>query len=112
MSEPPPEPGDAHGRRPRGREPIGQSTPDTRLSKYRMIHNAVLQACDALDGSDGVRSANLTKCKFDYALACKSGDGPRVLRSPSRIGSSLTSPLKHLTTGVVLFEGHLWPGAD
>jgi feruloyl esterase len=91
-------------------------TPDSAIprSKYRMIHNAVLQACDALDGvKDGVIE-NPTKCKFDYAsLACKSGDGPSCLTA-AQVESAqvLTSPLKHPTTGVVLFEGHLWPGAE
>jgi Tannase and feruloyl esterase len=91
-------------------------TPDSAIppSKYRMIHNAVLQACDPLDGvKDGVIE-NPTKCKFDYAsLACKSDDGPSCLTA-AQVESAqvLTSPLKHPNTGAVLFEGHLWPGAE
>ncbi len=48
--------------------------------KYSMIHEAVLNACDALDGvKDGVIE-NPTKCNFDYAkLACKAGDGAQCL---------------------------------
>jgi feruloyl esterase len=49
-------------------------------SKFSLIHNAVLAACDALDGvRDGVLE-DPTKCKFDPAvLACKEGDGPGCL---------------------------------
>jgi feruloyl esterase len=44
--------------------------------KFSLIHQAVLQACDALDGvKDGVLE-DPTKCKFDPGvLACKEGDG-------------------------------------
>ena len=83
-------------------------------SKYRMVHGAVLNACDALDGvRDGVLE-NPMACRFDYAsLACRDGDGPSCL-TPAQVESAkvLTSPLKHPTTGAVLFEGHLWPGSE
>src|SRR6266850_4869725 len=44
-------------------------------AKYPMIHNAVVNACDALDGvKDGVIE-NPAQCNFDYAkLMCKGGD--------------------------------------
>src|SRR5205085_11102300 len=44
-------------------------------SKYPMIHDAALTACDASDGvKDGVIE-NPQMCKVDYAsLACKAGD--------------------------------------
>lgn len=94
-------------------------TPESAIppSKYQMIHDAVLNACDALDGvKDGVLE-NPTKCRFDYAsLACQGpagSDGPACL-TPPQVESAkvLTSPLKHPTTGAMLFEGHLWPGAE
>src|SRR6266849_1282775 len=46
-------------------------------SKYPVIHNAVLEACDALDGvKDGVLE-DPTRCKFDpKVLQCKDADGP------------------------------------
>lgn len=49
-------------------------------SKYAMVHNAVLEACDAKDGvKDGVLE-NPTNCKFDpKVLECKGGDGPGCL---------------------------------
>jgi len=50
--------------------------------KFSLIHNAVLAACDGLDGvEDGVLE-NPTKCKFDpKVLACKEGDGPNCLNA-------------------------------
>ena len=91
-------------------------TPDSRIpeSKYPMIHNAVLQACDALDGvKDGVLE-NPTKCNFDYAsLACKGADAPTCLTAPQvESAKVLLSPLKNPATGAVLYEGHLVPGAE
>jgi feruloyl esterase len=90
------------------------STSGIPSSKYPFIHNAVLQACDALDGvKDGVLE-NPTKCTFDYAsLACKGTDTASCL-TPEQVVSAraLTSPLKHPETGAVLFEGHLWPGSE
>jgi len=90
------------------------STSGIPASKYPMIHNAVLQACDAIDGlKDGVLE-NPTKCTFDYAtLACKGNDTASCL-TPEQVVSAkaLTSPLKHPDSGAVLFEGHLWPGSE
>jgi len=50
--------------------------------KFSLLHNAVLAACDGLDGvKDGVLE-DPTKCTFDPAvLACKEGDGPNCLIS-------------------------------
>ena len=52
-------------------------------TKYPAIHNAVLQACDALDGvKDGVIE-NPTKCTFDpKVLACTGGDAAACLTPP------------------------------
>jgi feruloyl esterase len=85
------------------------------VSKYEMIHQAVLQACDARDGvKDGVLE-NPAACRFDYAsLACKGADGPTCLTVPQiESAKVLTSPLKDQATGTVLFDGaHLWPGGE
>jgi tannase/feruloyl esterase len=83
-------------------------------SKYPMIHEAVLQACDALDGvKDGVLE-NPTKCSFDpRVLACNDADGPSCLTVPQvESARAMISPLRHPATGTMLFEGHLWPGAE
>ena len=52
-------------------------------SKYPLIHNAVLEACDAGDGvKDGVLE-NPKRCKFDpKVLECESGDAPTCLTPP------------------------------
>ena len=83
-------------------------------SKYRMIHEAVLNACDAVDGiKDGVIE-NPVMCKFDYAqLACKAGDVPNCLTSRQiESANAMTSPLRDPKTGRILFEGHLMPGSE
>ena len=83
-------------------------------SKYPMIHNAVLEACDGLDGvRDGVVE-NPTRCRFDYAtLACKGADGPDCLtKGQVESAKAMTSPLKNPKTGAVLYESHLWPGSE
>ncbi len=61
-------------------------TPAHRIppAKYPMIHDAVLQACDAIDGvRDGVLE-DPRQCPFDYAaLGCKgAADGPLCLTEP------------------------------
>ena len=91
-------------------------TPDSHIpaNKLPMVHNAMLEMCDALDGvKDGIIE-NPTRCKFDPAmLQCKGADNPSCL-TPAQVESAkaLTSPLKHPTTGAILFANHLWPGAE
>ena len=48
-----------------------------------MLHKAVLDACDALDGvKDGVLE-NPTQCRFDpKVVLCKGADGPDCLTAP------------------------------
>ena len=83
-------------------------------SKYPMIHEAVLNACDALDGvKDGVIE-NPGMCKFDYAkLACKGGDSRDCLtKGQIESAKAMTSPLKDPKAGKVIYEGHLMPGSE
>jgi feruloyl esterase len=77
-------------------------------SKYPLIHQAAIAACDELDGlKDGLISEP-TKCKFDPSvLLCKDGDAPTCLTAPqvaaakkfyspplnSRTGEALSDPL-------------------
>jgi feruloyl esterase len=51
--------------------------------KLSLLHDAVLRACDALDGvKDGVLE-DPTRCNFDpQDLQCKGGDGPDCLAEP------------------------------
>jgi feruloyl esterase len=52
-------------------------------AKFPVIHNAVIAACDALDGvRDGVLD-DPTRCKFDPAvIQCKGTDAPDCLTAP------------------------------
>ena len=58
-------------------------------AKYSMIHQAVLEACDAADGvTDGVLN-DPTKCRFDPAvLRCKDADGPSCLTNAAGVGGA------------------------
>ena len=82
--------------------------------KYPMIHQAVLNVCDALDGVKDDVIENPAMCKFDYSkLACKIGDGPDCLtKGQVESAIAMTSPLKDPKTGKVLSERHLWPGSE
>jgi feruloyl esterase len=52
-------------------------------SKYPMIHKAVIEACDALDGVKDGLIENPMACKFDpKELECKGEDGPACLTKP------------------------------
>ncbi len=83
-------------------------------SKYPMIHEAVMNACDMSDGvKDGVIE-NPQMCKYDYSeLLCKAGDGLNCLtKGQVESAKAMTSPLKDPKTGKVLFDGHLMPGSE
>jgi len=82
-------------------------------SKFPLIHNAVLAACDAADGvKDGVLE-DPTRCKFDpKVLECTGSDGPTCLTTAQveaarKIYSAATNP----RTKQVIFPGHQ-PGSE
>jgi feruloyl esterase len=82
-------------------------------AKYPMIHEAVLQQCDALDGvKDGVLE-NPMLCKFDpKVLACKSGDSASCLTPPQlEAAKKLYAGPKDSRTGKQAFPG-LEPGSE
>jgi feruloyl esterase len=82
--------------------------------KYPMIHDAVLEACDALDGvKDGVLELP-SRCRFDpKVLQCKGADGPTCLTRPQvETAQALYAPVKHPKTGVVLFPALLERGSE
>jgi feruloyl esterase len=83
-------------------------------SKYAMVHRAVLQACDGLDGvADGVLE-NPRACAFDYAsLQCKGADEPNCLTA-AQVESArvLTTPFRDAASGRVLMATHLRPGSE
>src|SRR5579862_1343664 len=55
--------------------------------KFAVLHQAALDACDALDGiKDGIIN-NPLRCKFDPAVTqCKGADGPNCLTAAQEIG--------------------------
>lgn len=75
--------------------------------KYPYLHNAVLAACDALDGvADGVLE-NPKSCNFDPgAMECKGADSPHCLMAPQVAAArQLYSDSINPRTGQ-----HLYPG--
>ena len=89
---------------------VGQATLSDKESyippaKYPMMHTAVLQACDAMDGvKDGVID-DPTKCRFDPAvLACKEGDAPDCLTAAQvKAAERIYAPATNPRTGEVIF---------
>jgi feruloyl esterase len=80
--------------------------------KYAMIHQAVLNACDASDGLKDGLIEEPERCQVDFKiLECKGADGPSCL-TPRQVQSAqaLISPLKS-STGKTLFP-RLEPGTE
>jgi len=83
-------------------------------SKYPMIHNAVLDTCDALDGvKDGVIEAP-TKCSFDFAtLTCSGEDRADCLtKDQVETANAMTRPIRDPKSGAVLHPGRYYPGSE
>jgi feruloyl esterase len=77
-------------------------------AKYAVLHSAVLEACDELDGvKDGVLE-NPTKCHFDpLKLLCKDADNPTCLTAPQ------VEAARQLYAGPVTSRGQsLFPGLE
>ncbi|MEO8681175.1 MAG: tannase/feruloyl esterase family alpha/beta hydrolase [Vicinamibacterales bacterium] len=92
------------------REPAAVIPP----TKYPLMHNAVLAACDTNDGvKDGVIE-NPAACKFDFAsLACRGADGPDCLTRPQiATAQAMASPITDATSGAVLHPGRYYPGSE
>ena len=82
--------------------------------KYRSIHDAALNACDALDGvRDGVIESP-SRCTFDpKVLACNGADGPSCLTDAQvETARALYAPVKDPKTGAVVFPALLEPGSE
>ena len=70
-------------------------------SKFPMIHRAVVDRCDALDGlKDGLIS-DPSSCSFDFkSLACSGKDSPSCLTAAQvTTARTLTSPMVHPRSG-------------
>ncbi len=82
--------------------------------KYPMIHDAVLAACDALDGvKDGVLE-DPSRCTFDYArLTCTGDDRPDCLtRDQVETAKAMTRPIRDPKSGALLHPGRYYPGSE
>jgi feruloyl esterase len=82
-------------------------------SKYKLIHDAAIQACDARDGvKDGVIE-NPARCKFDPAvLQCKAGDAATCLTSAQvEAARKIYAPAANPRTKEIIFPG-LMPGSE
>jgi feruloyl esterase len=76
-------------------------------SKYAAIHQAVLDACDGLDGVEDGLLEHPPACRFDpKVLACPGADGP-VCLTPAQVEAAtvVMSPAKNRTTGALIFPG-------
>jgi feruloyl esterase len=83
-------------------------------SKYPMIHNAVLDKCDALDGvKDGVIE-DPTKCSFDFAtLTCRGDDRADCLTNDQvETANAMARPIRDPKSGAVLHLGRYYPGSE
>jgi feruloyl esterase len=82
--------------------------------KFRLIHQAVLAACDTLDGvRDGVLE-DPTRCHFDpKALECKGSGDTSACLTPAQVETArkIYAPAKNPRTGAILFPG-LDPGSE
>src|SRR5947209_11947637 len=84
-------------------------TPESALpaAKLPVLYNAVMSACDALDGiKDGVIS-DPRQCRFDpAALLCKNGDAPSCLTQPQvEAVRKIYAGAQNARTGEHIFPG-------
>src|SRR6185436_11224229 len=89
--------------------------PATRIpqEKYPAIHQAVLAACDTLDGLKDGLIDDPTRCHFEpRVLACKEGDKADCL-TPKQVQAvtAILGPAKSARTGVDIFPG-FQPGTE
>ena len=82
-------------------------------AKYPIVHQAVLNKCDALDGVKDGLLENPMKCSFDpNVLLCKGGDNGECLTSPQvQAAKKLYSPGVNPRTGKELFSSYV-PGTE
>ncbi|HUR32531.1 MAG TPA: tannase/feruloyl esterase family alpha/beta hydrolase [Vicinamibacterales bacterium] len=81
-------------------------------AKQRVLHDAVLAQCDALDGAADGLLENPTRCSFDPGtIQCKAGDEPGCLTAAQvKTVRTIMSPPKH-ANGQVVFPTYE-PGTE
>jgi feruloyl esterase len=90
-------------------------TPESGIpaEKYKFIHEAVLKACDRLDGIEDGVIENPAKCTFDpQTIACQSGDAPSCLTPPQvEAARKIYAWSIDSRAGKLLYPG-LYPGSE
>jgi feruloyl esterase len=83
------------------------------VSKYPLVHQAVIQACDARDGLKDGLIEDPAQCHFDpQALLCKGGDSATCLTAPQvEAARKIYAAAKNPRTGTQLFPS-LAPGSE
>ena len=83
-------------------------------SKYGLIHDAALRACDAADGVKDRVIDSPTRCKFNpKVLVCKGADAPNCLTSAQvETARALYSSIKNPGTGKQVLPTLLLPGSE
>src|SRR4029079_10343617 len=82
-------------------------------AKYPVLHNAALDACDALDGlKDGI-IGDVPRCKFDPAVVlCKGPDAPTCLTAPQlEAARKIYAGPRNPRTGEEIYSP-LYPGSE
>jgi feruloyl esterase len=82
-------------------------------SKYPVLHQAALNACDAIDGiKDGI-VGDVERCKFDPVVTqCKAGDAPDCLTAPQvEAARKIYAGPKNPRTGEEIYSP-LYPGSE
>ena len=76
-------------------------------SKYPMIHRAVVNACDAVDGLKDGLIDDPTRCRFDFkTIECRGEDSASCLTTPQVASAQkITNPVIHPKTGETIFPG-------
>src|SRR5262249_27728900 len=83
-------------------------------TKYPMMHDAVLAACDAIDGvKDGVIE-DPARCRFDFTtLTCADSDRTDCLtKAQVESAKAMASPIADRASGQVLYPGRYYPGSE
>jgi feruloyl esterase len=82
-------------------------------SKYAVVHKAVLDSCDSLDGLQDGLIGNPTRCHFDpKVLTCKGADEPSCLTaSQVETAQRIYAAAKNPRTGQEIYPG-LEPGSE
>ena len=76
-------------------------------SKYPMIHRAVVNACDAVDGTTDGLIDDPRRCRFDFkTIECKGEDSASCLTAAQvESARTITNPVVHPNTAETIFPG-------